>query len=223
MMRSLYLILALTAFQVMHAGNGYHDPAPGRCLFGISGGLSFSANDFSKENDDLKMGVYGKLHFPTCGFTSYVLEYNSLFKFDLNAAFADVKARDYDGNVYFGGQFQGTPSSFFAFTGLCVKTWEATYTGIGENRITGTFVPVGTRAKLIRFCANLGLGMERKINDLSLTGDIRFRISPVKENVKVEIMDLMYSVGLKLNFVYRKKDNNKRKWFKLPNNIYDLD
>ncbi|MCC7303341.1 MAG: hypothetical protein IT233_11930 [Bacteroidia bacterium] len=222
-MREVVFSVLLMIFFPGFAGGNFFEPAPGKCVLGLSGGLSFSANDFSKEDDGLKPGFIARAHFPSCGFVSFVLEYNHLFSYDVSAAWVNVSARDYDALVSFGNQFQGGPSSFYAFTGMSVKTWNATYTGVGENRITPFFVTPGSSTRLIRFCANFGIALERKISDLSLFGDFRFRLSPVTENVKVEIMDIMYTVGLKYNFIYRKEDRFKKERFRLPGNKYNID
>lgn len=205
------------------AGNGTFDPRIEHCVFSVSGGMSLSANDFSKGNDGVKPGFVTRMHFPSCGFLSFVLEYHHLFPFSIDQTWVDVKARDHDANVFFGRQFQGGNSSFYAFTGLCIKSWEATYTGIGENKITGFFVPVGSRTQLLRFCANLGVALEKHINDLSFFGDFRFRLSPVQENVRIEIMDIMYSLGLKYNLVFKKEDKFRKSRFRMPGRKYDLD
>lgn len=214
------LFLGMFSTAVFAGGN---DPFKERCVFAVSGGISLSANDLAKGNDVVKPGFVTRMHFPNCGFTHLVLEYNSLFAFDLNETWVGVKARDYDANVFFGRVTPNAPSSFHAFTGLSVKTWEGTYTGVGENRITSFFVPVDGSASLVRFCANFGIALEKRINDLSLFGDFRFRISPVKENVRVEIMDIMYSAGLKYNLLFRKDDKHRKARFRMPGNKYNLD
>ncbi len=215
-----FSILFVLLYSSILAGEEKSKTPDKECLFAFSGGMIFSAGDFTKASDNLKKGVNFKLQLPTCSALAWSLETGFLFKNDPNETWHNVLERDHDLNAVFLGWFANRSSAFYAVTGLNVKQWKGTYTGVGENYISEKSLVSGEELSTIRMGANLGVGFERKINDFGFTGEMRYRIAPDNANVRLKIIDVCYSIGLKYDINI---DPKRKPKFRLPGNRYHLD
>jgi hypothetical protein len=194
------------------------------CGPSFSAGMTFSAVDFTKGDDALKKGANFRAVFPSGRFVRLSLETGFLFPYSYGETWKNVKAHDMEFNTQFVANVEGINAAFYALTGLFAKRWSAEYTGINKE----VFFPVGNlqagdKYSKIQMGANLGCGFEKKISEFGVFGDVKFRLAPDDLNVKIRIVDVAYTAGVKYYLNPACERKNKRKYFRMPKNIYDLD
>ena len=213
-----YLLFTMITGNIVAGGD--HDK------YFIGGGLSFSTININKDMEgharcglNLKAGMKFS---PVCRITS---EFTNQFSYNIEPSWKHINSQSYELNANFLANLEGADASFYTITGISYQRWSGDFTGINHFY---HLIDLGTTPKTYSYSWGsfiAGCGFEKKLNEFSLFGEFKYRISKKQVNVPLNIIDAGYTIGLKYIFDYapdrsKEKTHQKRHFFRMPNDKY---
>ncbi len=143
---------------------------------GFCGGIGYRINDLIRVN-----GLY--THFQPI---------------DIKPTWLDVKANTYELNLELMARFPNKKTLVYPFFGLSYNTYSGFFTGESDYLNLKEYYGTNLTVKNHWIGANVGAGLEHNFGIIGLFVDYRMRLG--KQESELNIMDVCYTAGLKINF-----------------------
>jgi hypothetical protein len=200
----LYVILFFASSCVLNAQLKTVKPVksqPKRTTLAFGGGLSRSVVYLNRNVNDKNdaRGFNASLVYGGSKLVRTSIEYTYFRTLDIRPTWYNVKAHTIEANVHFLARFKSKNAVFYPVFGLSYNVFSGFFTGVNDHLNLAAIHTPNTDATSRWLGLNVGTGYEYFFRPGSIFVDYKMRIGVAEGNFKLNIMDVCFSAGLRLN------------------------
>lgn len=167
--------------------------------WGIKGGVNISviylARNVQESNN--KPGFCGGLTYEVNNLVRISGLYTHFQPIDIQPTWLNVKANTYEMNMEIMAKFPNNKTLVYPFLGLSYNTYNGFFTGESDYLNLREYYGTNITVKNHWLGVNVGAGLEHNFGLIGLFADYRMRLG--KQENALNIMDVCYTAGLKIN------------------------
>lgn len=133
---------------------------------------------------------------------------------NIEPTWLNVKANTYEMNLEAVARFPNKKTLLYPFVGLSYNTYSGFFTGQLDFLNLKEYYPANSLVKNRWLGVNFGTGLEHNFGMIGLFVDYRMRVGKQEKDLGINIMDVCYTGGIKVRFLYGKAARNFAKNFK---------
>lgn len=137
--------------------------------------------------------------------------YTAFRTLNIEPTWENVKAHTYEANLELLARFPNKKTMVYPFAGLSYNTYKGFFTGQNDWLNLKEFYAANSVVSNQWLGLNLGLGLEHNFGPLGLYLDYRMRVG--RQDKAINVMDVCYSGGVKVNLPKMKAGGGHKKLF----------
>ncbi len=166
------------------------------------------------KDDNNAPGICGGVNFEVNNFIRVSTLFTRFRPINIEPTWLNVKANTYEMNLEAVARFPNKKTLLYPFVGLSYNTYTGFFTGQSDYLNLKEYYQANSTVRNKWLGVNFGTGLEHNFGMLGLFVDYRMRVGKQEKGIGINIMDVCYTGGLKLRFLYGKGAKKFAKKFK---------